>query len=775
MEQKLLLEEINRISSLMGIRSRSKNINEQRFSDDVGKILMRGAEEISGAAEKGVEARLEKGLEQLSKALDGSEELAKIQKMATDINFTPEIRMNQVEKFITQNPQIQKSIENLVNSELAKLGKTSTIWDNILQKNGSQNITSLSYIYQKILNLNSTEMMAKIRFRELCRDLGYPEGLVERFLETSSVKVENGSKVVTSSLFKAAEEVTPKPDEVKPDEVKPDEVKPDEVKPDEVTPTEGDQNLGGLTEEELEVLKKEAQEEVKKLFEDSKAVSGQKNKLQYAIASWIRFTTGIWGRWFKMWRIGYQRYKLEFENSTTAIQLKLKLKQPISVDEWRKWLMDAYALNRKYGDAPQVKTLVDKLFFNNYFVDDAIKQAIRANSSMMGAYEGLGTQLENSFWKPFFDKADASMDMLPILRFVWKFIRLGGLGPRIDRFGKEVKMPGFSDLIPNGQALVHYINLKDARSVSMMFKNLMQMGRDRAITSRIWSFVWMGHILVPAYVAFLRTVAVKIKLWKQDLEQVNLDELCDLMKQQKPESYNPEFCEEMKKSLVQNTDWNMFWQFMKEEQPIDWFNVKYEGLDGPMSVIMDYGFFWTYWDDVINGAWRTADWIVTSPTDTSQWDLLERVINDRNKQYLTEQTGWDWNMTYEQNMDRIKNEVKTKFTEADKQAIVANFYTKYPCYYINKCGKKMADESVGIKGIEVIDWTQMFWNMITSNGIKYRMEVKIKRVPGVDNFHELTSIEGYYFVYKQNGQDIESKPDCSPSCEDLKRMMGESY
>jgi len=206
MKEKLLLEEIDRISSLMGVRSRSKNINEQvsKFSDDAGKILMRGVEEVSGSVEKGIETRLEKGLEQLSKALDGSEELAKIERMAKDINFSPEVRMSQVEKFITQNPQIQKSIENLVNAELVKLGKTSTIWDPVLLKNN--NSLSLDYIFNAIFKSTNNKDLTKLRFTELCKEMEYPEGMINRYLETISTKSEGGVIKFESSL-KPKEEI----------------------------------------------------------------------------------------------------------------------------------------------------------------------------------------------------------------------------------------------------------------------------------------------------------------------------------------------------------------------------------------------------------------------------------------------------------------------------------------------------------------------------------------------------------------------------------------
>jgi hypothetical protein len=205
MKEKLLLEEIDRISSIMGVKSKSKNLlSEQTWRDDAGKIVWRSAEEASGVLEKEAKEKLERTLEQLTKGV-GTAEVKTIETIAKDLSITPEARISKIENFIKNNPVVQKDIETWVNRQLGYTEKNLSIWDPVVTKN----IDSFDETMNRLLNLGIPENLAKKQFREICISMNCPKGLIDRYLETLSIKSEAGVSKVESSLKPKVEIIVP--------------------------------------------------------------------------------------------------------------------------------------------------------------------------------------------------------------------------------------------------------------------------------------------------------------------------------------------------------------------------------------------------------------------------------------------------------------------------------------------------------------------------------------------------------------------------------------
>ncbi len=203
MNKLLLFEDIRRIASIMGSTPNYSILLEQAgVTDDIGKLFYKGVEEITGQAEASAEKRLEKAIEQMAKGLEQSEDdiLRNIEKSSISV----EQKIAQISKFLQSNPQIMSKIEKQLISDFGYNEKITKIWDNFIGSPKNGNLMNEWY-ESLVKELNDVEL-AKQAFKDIMKDMNIPEGLTNRYLETTTAKIENGVVKIENSVQKSVED-----------------------------------------------------------------------------------------------------------------------------------------------------------------------------------------------------------------------------------------------------------------------------------------------------------------------------------------------------------------------------------------------------------------------------------------------------------------------------------------------------------------------------------------------------------------------------------------
>jgi len=449
----------------------------------------------------------------------------------------------------------------------------------------------------------------------------------------------------------------------------------------------------------------EATDELNRLYEENSGKPSQ-NIGQTYLPAWLRFYTKYWKNAFTNNKI----LQVKIEDKMKQIEAKLAKNPPEVVDVDMEDLYMLILGLRKSRTTDVTKTL-NTLIMNNPKLRPEVKKLLQ-NDNIKTSWDALAQSEAKNTYGPVLEQTRAWAQSFPVTNFLEKV------------FSKEKfeTKDWWKILFPNPKRLLQQIVWKDPRTNSEVVRALTQYGRNRAITSKIITFIVFQHGMIPAILAFMKTAGQNYKHWSSKADYAIAEELCETLKQLGQD------CKGLP-TVTPKPNSDDYWRYFKESLPFDYFGLHPYGEDGSL---LKNAFFWTYLDEVIVALKDAGGFAMFGDYDESKLKNMFDLLEAKTQKKL-EELGWDTNKSQEENLRIVRERIEQGLDPVVGDGLDISNAGDNEIYFTAWCLSKGKNKQSWVK-----DTNGNYG--VTTDGIKWKYN---KDTKGFDEIKESTTGENY--------------------------------